>query len=82
MSTETIDQAKLTARQEMLLRLIIKEHVQTASTVASRTLVERYKLNISPATVRNEMARLEETGYLSQPHTSAGRIPTEKGFRY
>jgi len=81
-STETIDQAKLTARQEMLLRLIIKEHVQTASTVASRTLVERYKLDISPATVRNEMARLEETGYLSQPHTSAGRIPTEKGFRY
>ena len=81
-STETIDQAKLTARQEMLLRLIIKEHVQTASTVASRTLVERYKLNISPATVRNEMARLEESGYLSQPHTSAGRVPTEKGFRY
>lgn len=66
----------------MLLRLIIKEHVQTAGTVASRTLVERYKLDISPATVRNEMARLEELGHLSQPHTSAGRIPTEKGFRY
>ncbi len=72
----------LTPRQEMVLRLIVKEHVETASTVASRTLVERYNLDVSPATVRNEMALLEELGYLLQPHTSAGRIPTDAGWRY
>jgi heat-inducible transcriptional repressor len=72
----------LTPRQELLLRLIIKEHVGTASTVASRALVDRYRLDFSPATVRNEMAYLEDQGYLLQPHTSAGRIPTEAGFRY
>ncbi len=72
----------LTTRQERLLRLIIKEHVETAGMVASRTLVDRYQLDVSPATVRNEMARLEELGYLLQPHTSAGRVPTEAGFRY
>lgn len=72
----------LTARQESLLQLIVKEHVETAGTVASRTLVDRYHLDVSPATVRNEMARLEDLGYLSQPHTSAGRVPTDAGFRY
>ena len=72
----------LTPRQGLLLRLIVKEHVETASTVASRTLVENYNLDFSPATVRNEMARLEELGYLAQPHISAGRLPTETGFRY
>ncbi len=73
---------KLTTRQARILRLIVREHVRTASTVASRTLVESYNLDFSPATVRNEMARLEELGYLWQPHTSAGRLPTETGFRY
>ena len=72
----------LTPRQELLLRLIITEHVETASTVASRNLVEKYRLDFSPATVRNEMSHLEELGYLAQPHTSAGRSPTEAGFRY
>jgi heat-inducible transcriptional repressor len=72
----------LTPRQEMVLRLIVKEHVETAGTVASRTLVERYNLDVSPATVRNEMSLLEELGYLLQPHTSAGRIPTDVGWRY
>lgn len=72
----------LTPRQALLLRLIVKEHVETANTVASRALVDRYHLDFSPATVRNEMARLEELGYLLQPHTSAGRVPTEAGFRY
>jgi len=72
----------LTPRQEFLLQLIIKEHVETALPVASRTLVENYSLEFSPATVRNEMAYLEDCGYLSQPHTSAGRQPTEAGFRY
>jgi len=73
---------QLTARQARLLRLIVQEYVRTAGEVASRTLVERYQLDISPATARNEMARLEEMGYLHQPHTSAGRRPTEVGFRY
>lgn len=73
---------ELTSRQELLLRLIIKEHVETAGTVASRTLVENYNLEFSPATVRGEMSHLEELGYLAQPHTSAGRVPTETGFRY
>ena len=73
---------KLSPRQEMLLRLIVKEHVETAGTVASGTLVDHYDLGVSPATVRNEMARLEDLGYLHQPHTSAGRVPTDRGFRY
>ena len=73
---------ELTSRQESILRLIVRLHVDTAGTVASRTLVDQYELNVSPATVRNEMARLEELGFLQQPHTSAGRIPTEMGFRY
>ena len=58
------------------------EYVQTASPVASRALVENYEVGVSSATVRNEMSKLEEQGYLTQPHTSAGRIPTESGFRY
>ncbi len=73
---------ELSARQALLLRLIVKEHVRTAGAVASRALVEHYNLHVSPATVRNEMARLEELGYLAKPHTSAGRLPTEAGFRY
>jgi heat-inducible transcriptional repressor len=77
-----VESYELTPRQESILRLIVQLHVDTAGTVASRTLVDQYSLNISPATVRNEMARLEELGYLQQPHTSAGRIPTEMGFRY
>lgn len=66
----------------MLLKFIVREHVQTASPVASRVIVENYEVGISSATVRNEMSKLEELGYLAQPHTSAGRIPTESGFRY
>ena len=77
-----VDQQQLSPRQEMLLRLIVKEYVETAGTVASRTLVEHYDLGVSPATVRNDMARLEDLGYLLQPHTSAGRVPTDQGFRY
>lgn len=77
-----VEAYNLTPRQESLLGLIVKLHVDTASTVASRALVEQYGLNISPATVRNEMSRLEELGFLHQPHTSAGRVPTEMGFRY
>lgn len=72
----------LTPRQQMILELVVREYVQTGTPVGSRTLVEKYGLNVSPATVRNEMAQLEELGYLTHPHTSAGRQPTVEGYRY
>jgi heat-inducible transcriptional repressor len=74
--------ADLTQRQETLLALIIHEYIETAEPVGSKTLVARYSLGISSATARNEMAALTEAGYLRQPHTSAGRVPTEEGYRY
>lgn len=64
------------------MEAVIKEYVKTAEPVGSRAMVRKHKLGVSPATVRNEMADLEEMGFLEQPHTSAGRIPSEKGFRY
>ena len=67
-------------RKETILNTIIKEHIKTGVPVGSGVLVEKYKLDISPATVRNEMAELEEEGYIMQPHTSAGRIPTELAY--
>jgi heat-inducible transcriptional repressor len=67
-------------RKKFLLATIIKEYVKTAVPVSSGGLVEKYKLDISPATVRNEMMELEEEGYIYQPHTSAGRVPTEAAY--
>lgn len=64
------------------MTLVIHEYIQSATPVGSQTLVNRYKLDMSPATVRNELAALTERGYLRQPHTSAGRVPTEEGYRY
>jgi heat-inducible transcriptional repressor len=72
---------ELTPRQQMILSLMMREYVETATPIGSRALVERYGLQVSAATVRNELARLEELGYLTHPHTSAGRIPTNKGYR-
>lgn len=72
----------LTERREQLLQYIIDEYVDTAQPVASGSLVEKYHLPLSSATIRNEMARLEEEGYIGQPHTSAGRVPTARGYRY
>ncbi len=69
-------------RQRVLLALVVHEYVRTASPVGSHYLVERYNLDMSSATVRNELAALTEMGYLRQPHTSAGRVPTEEGYRY
>lgn len=68
------------SRQELILETIIKEHIATGIPVGSSVLVEKYKLNISSATVRNDMAALERDGYIVQPHTSAGRIPTEGAY--
>ncbi len=72
---------ELTERQQLILALVVRDYVETAQPVGSRHLVTRYHLDISAATVRNEMAVLSQKGYLKQPHTSAGRIPTEKGYR-
>ncbi len=69
-------------RQELILKTIIKEYIKTAAPIGSEGLVEKYNLDISSATVRNEMADLEEAGYIAQPHTSAGRIPTEKAYNF
>jgi len=67
-------------RKKFLLETIIKEYLKTATPVSSGVLVEKYKLDISTATVRNEMMELEEEGYIYQPHTSAGRVPTEQAY--
>ncbi|MDX1614407.1 MAG: heat-inducible transcriptional repressor HrcA, partial [Candidatus Promineifilaceae bacterium] len=72
----------LTDRQERILELMVRSYVETGAPVGSQTLVERYDLDFSSATVRNEMAVLDDLGYLSQQHTSAGRVPTELGYRY
>ncbi|MEL7646196.1 MAG: heat-inducible transcriptional repressor HrcA [Anaerolineaceae bacterium] len=73
---------ELTERQKLLLSLIVHEHTRTAQPVGSKTLVEQFTLPISSATIRNEMTVLTEMGYLRQPHTSAGRVPTEEGYRF
>ena len=73
---------ELTERQKSILRLIVQEYVHTATPVPSEAITGRYRLGVSPATVRNEMASLEEKVYISHPHTSAGRMPTDKGYRY
>lgn len=73
---------ELTERQRTLLLLIIRDYIETAQPVGSKRLVEHYLLRLSTATIRNEMGALTEMGYLRQPHTSAGRVPTEEGYRY
>jgi heat-inducible transcriptional repressor len=73
---------ELTERQTKLLILIIRDYIESAQPVGSKRLAEHYRINLSSATIRNEMAALTEMGYLRQPHTSAGRVPTEEGYRY
>jgi heat-inducible transcriptional repressor len=72
----------LDERKAAILRAVIEEYIDTAQPVGSTAVVAAADMHVSPATVRNEMAALESEGYLSQPHTSAGRIPTEKGYRH
>jgi heat-inducible transcriptional repressor len=74
-------QADLTTRKREILRRVIEEFVATGQPVGSRAIVERSRLGVSPSTVRNELAELEALGLLTHPHTSAGRIPTESGYR-
>jgi heat-inducible transcriptional repressor len=68
-------------RRLAVLRAIVEDYVSTEEPVGSKALVERHGLGVSPATVRNDMAALEDEGYITQPHTSAGRVPTDKGYR-
>lgn len=72
----------LDERKRLVLRAIIDNYIETAEPVGSRTIARKHDLGVSPATIRNEMADLEETGYLQQPHVSAGRIPSDKGYRF
>lgn len=71
----------LSERRLEVLRAIVQDYVGTEEPVGSKALTERHKLGVSPATVRNDMAVLEDEGFIAQPHTSAGRIPTDKGYR-
>ena len=72
---------QLTSRKREILRRVIEEYVATGQPVGSRSLVERSDLGVSPSTVRGELAELETLGLLTHPHTSAGRTPTESGYR-
>lgn len=72
----------LDERKQKILKAIIDDFIITAEPVGSRTIARKYNIGISPATIRNEMSDLEEMGYLEQPHTSAGRIPSDKGYRF
>jgi len=75
-------EGSLDDRGALVLRLVIEDYIATAEPVGSRTISKKMEQGLSPATIRNIMADLEEMGYLTQPHTSAGRIPTATGFRY
>ena len=72
----------LDKRKKEILQAVVDEYINTAEPVSSATLVEKYGLNYSSATVRNELAELENNGYLDKPHTSSGRVPSEKGYRF
>ncbi|NLJ57436.1 MAG: HrcA family transcriptional regulator, partial [Tissierellia bacterium] len=72
----------LDKRKIRILKAIISSYIDNAEAVGSRTISKKYELGVSPATIRNEMSDLEEMGFLIQPHTSSGRIPTDKAYRY
>lgn len=72
----------LNERKQKILHAIVTDYINTAEPVGSRTLSRHYQINLSAATIRNEMADLEELGFVTQPHTSAGRIPTQQGYRF
>lgn len=74
--------SNITDRQTQLLKMIVEEYANTSTPVGSKSLVQSQQLEVSSATIRNEMANMITNGYLEQPHTSAGRIPTTLGFRY
>jgi len=73
---------ELTDREKAILRYVIQQFILTANPVGSRNIAKRYDIGLSPASIRNIMSDLEESGFLNHPHTSAGRIPTDKGYRF
>jgi heat-inducible transcriptional repressor len=74
--------AEMNSRRRAVLAIVIQEYIASGAPIGSKTLVEEYGLKVSSATIRNEMKALEETGLLTHPYTSAGRVPTEEGYRY
>lgn len=76
------EEQALSDRQRIVLRLLIREYVATGRPVGSKTLADQFPVSVSSATLRNEMVELEEIGFLQQPHTSGGRVPTDRGYRY
>jgi len=77
METEELNQ-----REKAILRSIVQQFILTATPVGSRNITKKYDIGFSPATVRNIMSDLEDSGFINHPHTSAGRVPTDKGYRY
>ena len=82
MAGESIQEKLLSEREASVLNSIVYEYISTGKTVGSRSFVQKYSFSLSPATMRNVMADLENLGYLMQPYTSAGRVPTDKGYRF
>jgi heat-inducible transcriptional repressor len=82
MNVDAAETPQLTERQERILALVVREYTTNPEPVGSKLLAEKFLTNISSATIRNDLAVLEELGYVVSPHTSAGRIPTEAGYRY
>src|ERR671937_2457743 len=80
--TPTPTVTELTPRRERILRHVVREYVALAQPVPSDLIARKYEADLSPATVRNELSALEEAGLIAQPHTSAGRVPTDRGYRY
>ncbi len=76
------EEQRLTERQRMVLRLLVREYVVSGRPVGSKTLAEQFPVSVSSATIRNDLAALEHVGFVQQPHTSGGRIPTDQGYRY
>jgi heat-inducible transcriptional repressor len=72
----------ISSRQAAILEAVINRYIRTAEPVGSKVIADDQVLGVSPATIRNDMAALEDMGYLVQPHTSAGRVPTDKGYRF
>ncbi|MGH7562919.1 MAG: heat-inducible transcriptional repressor HrcA, partial [Gemmatimonadota bacterium] len=77
-----MDEYELSPREERILAAVIRNFVETAEPTASRTVARKNDMGLSPATIRNTMSDLTQRGYLTQPHPSAGRIPTDKAYRY
>ena len=81
-ASQTPQRSNLRPRQEQVLRLLVEEYIMTGAPVGSRHLAERYSLGAAASTVRNDLSELEELGMLAHPHTSAGRVPTDQGYRH